>query len=133
MPSSRPHRMILLFFQSFPPVVGLFFFCTFLASVFRQFSHHSRGLPRFPQSPCFFSNHLSFLLTMCPAHFHRLSTICHLCHPQFQLPLLGHSFSSSPLSLHRLFNCSRILVVCVVAVLVLSDDTFHDVVVCVGF
>ena len=53
------------------------FSSAFLGSLTAQSSHLSCGLPRFPQSSCFFvsdlfGNLLSFILTTCPAHFIRL-------------------------------------------------------------
>ena len=55
----------------------------FSLSFFKQSSHLSCGLPRFLQPSCFFVSDLfgtllSFILTMCPANFIRLLTICQL-------------------------------------------------------
>ena len=107
----------------FVPVIGISLYFSsataILRSLFAQSSHLSSGLPRFLEPSCFFvadifGNLLSFILTMCPAHFIRLLTI--LPPIQTLVPtsfLAGLSFSVSELPLLRLFSlssCSHILV-----------------------
>ena len=102
----------------------------FLRSLFTQSSHLSCDLPRFLKPSCFFvsdlfGNLLSFILTMCPAHFIRFLPTMQALVPT---PLADLSFSVSPLSLLRLFSlscCSHILVVYVDAVRTELTSTSH--------
>ena len=90
-------------------------------------SHHSCGLHRFQQSPCFFvsynfGNMSTFILTMNPAHLIRIFLFRQLSKPQFQFLLLDLSFSLSPFTyfsrlywslghVHPLYNACQCLYV----------------------